>query len=359
MARFGGYLYEGGSASNTTRLQEGLHCVCLAVRQMTKKDVNISIMQDADMFGVAHKKYCKLDAFDTELFEFSMNLNWMDSIVANANALWKSSWLKKTYIFHRNSPFMKSIYDQFNKLKQVEKIKIGNDKWNPGDVWASTINSIPQFNTLLELNEFISKNLKKGTLVSISLKKSSGTPKVVWQGPVEKPTPVGYKSIRKPKLIFSTGINIVTDKPKTEINFRSFRISKQADITGEILSIGGAARHGKVPATDKNRIIKKYNIPQINKAKIARLSDDELKDNLVNLWNQCGHKFSPKQWEKSWERRVNNIQDRTGYWQSIIHALELGAFLNSNKGQANDIINDFWVGATSTGAMSSEFIKVY
>ena len=53
------------------------------------------------------------------------------------------------------------------------------------------------------------------------------------------------------------------------------------------------------------------------------------------------------------------MQDEVGYWQSIIHALELGAFLNTHKGVAQDIVHNFYIGASSAGGLSSEFIKVY
>jgi len=358
--RFEEYLIEA-DASTTTRLQECVHCVAYAMRQMTKKDITRNDVLEPGFFIDAYAKYCTIDTPDNTLFDWIFdNSKWVDSIVASTNTCKKSGYLKKNnYVFHRGSPFMNSIYEQALVLLKQEGVRIGGDKWNPSDIWATTMSSVPKFNTIIEFNDWIEKNLNNGKLVGISLKMVGKSAKVVLSSPKIKHEPVGYKSIKKPRDVLPTGSMVMTIKTGTGINFRSFRISNQADITGEIVMVGGAARHGKVPSTILKKAIKDNNIPQLTKKRIGDQTDDQLIKSVQNLWKQCGYNFSDKQMAQGWEKRKNNIQDRIGYWQSIIHSLELGAFLNSNKGKADDIINTFFVGASSASEFSSTFIKVY
>lgn len=358
--RFEGYIKEA-DASTTTRLQECVHCVAYAMRQMTKKDITESDLLEPGFFIDAYAKYCKIDTADSELFDWIFdNKSWATSIVESTNVCKRSGYLKKNnYIFHRGSPFMNSIYEQTAVLLKQEGVKMGGDKWNPSDIWASTMSSIPKFDTIIEYNDWIESSLNNGKLVGISLKKVGKSAKAVLSSPKIKHEPVGYKSIKKPRDVLPTGSMVMTIKTGTGINFRSFRISKRADITGEIVMSGGAARHGKVPSTILKKTIKDNNIPQLTKSRIGSQTDEQLIKAVQNLWKQCGHNFSDKDMAKGWEKRKDNIQDKIGYWQSIIHSLELAAFLNNNKGKADDIVNTFFVGASSASEFSSTFIKVY
>jgi len=355
-----------GDASLTTKLQEGAHCVAYGIVQMKGKITEDDLL-DNDLFTKSYNKFCKVDSPDSELFTFLTDdvvmkgmKNYVASIVTSANLCKKSGYLKNNnYTFHRGSPFMNSIYQQAQILLKQENVKMGGDKWNPSDIWATTISSIPKFDNIIEYNEWISKNFESGKLVGVSLKKISGSGKVSLSSSSVKHEPMKYNNIKKPSIILPTGITVLASKPGIGINFRSFRISKQADITGEIVIAGGGARHGKVPSAVLHRIIKEFNIPQLAKSRIGSSSDTQLIRSVQNLWKQCGYNFSDKNMENAWEKRKGQIQDRIGYWQSIIHSLEIGAYMNTNKGKADDIINDFFIGGSSASELSSTFIKVY
>ena len=87
------------------------------------------------------------------------------------------------------------------------------------------------------------------------------------------------------------------------------------------------------------------------------MSEDQLKQNVANLWGQCGYKVSVKDIERDYKKLV--IQNWIGYWSSIINALELGAYLNSNKGKASIIINELFYSAKSLTVYSSDRVKIY
>jgi len=353
--------------SDRTSLQEGLHCVAFGISQvLRKKKITLDNLQNPDLFHQSYQNFCKVNVSNDELWNFSESEeSWRKSVVSSLNTLRSTNWLKGyKYKFYRGVSLMNEIYAQYDKLKKAEGIKLSNDKWNPSDIWASIVTTIPNFNNIIELNAFISDKLRIRSLVGISLKKVGKNPKVVLQGPSEKPEILGYKIIKKPKEMFPTGMVIQTSKGDLMINFRSFRISQQADITGELIQKGGSARHGKVPSSVKKEMIEKYKIPQMPKQRIKNLIEnnnvEELIRMVVNLWKQCGYDFPENKIKSDWKiRQEKGIQDDVGYWQSILHSLELGAFLNTHKSVANDIVYNFYIGAASISDISSEFIKVY
>jgi len=355
-------LNESAAGSATTRLQEGLHCVLFGAKQKRSK-LDISIFDDPDLLESAYNTYCSVDAPFGELYAFGQKeTSWAESILKATDALFASGWLKGKYTFHRGDAYMNSIYEQFNVLKKKDDIKIANDKWNPGDIWASKGVAIPAFDNLASYNAWIGEMLHSGKLIGISLKKvaKSGSAKVVLEGePGVKIKKIKFTGVKKPKEIYPTGIVLLTDGDYG-INFRSFRISKQADITGEILVLkGGGARHGKVPSSSLKEMIKKYNIPQMQKSAISKMSDKDLYNIVLELWANTGNVFPKNEIDKSIEKRKGKIQDRVGYWQSIIHALEIASFMSSNTSVSNEIMNTWFQGAKSVGGSSSQFIKVY
>lgn len=355
-------LNEAAAGSATTRLQEGLHCVVFGAKQKRKK-LDASVFNDPDLLESAYNTYCSVDAPFGELYAFGQKEpSWVTSIMEATRVLFESGWLKGKYTFHRNDAYMNAIYAQFNSLKKYEDVKMGNDKWNPGDVWASKGNvPIPEVDSLAEYNAWVAEMLHSGKLIAISLKKIKGNGTVTLEGdPATEDTKTKRKfmGVKKPRNIYPTGVMLMADK-NAAINFRSFRVSKEADVTGEVLKAGTGARHGKVPAERKKEMIKKYNIPQMTKAKIAKSSDEDLQNYVLELWMDVGYVFSEADIAKYIKQRSKKISNRTGYWQSVIHALEIGAFMTAHKSVANTIMDYWYKGASSTTADSSQFIKVY
>ena len=253
------------------------------------------------------------------------------------------------------------VYQELKKLQSMSSNKnfkkLNNNKWNPGDVWASVDPIVPNFNNIMELNAWVSKSLEKGYVLPLSLKKVGKKARVILEKYEENPKMAGYRGVKKPRKIFSTGISVITSIKPYMLNFRSFSISHKAHIIGEIVESSGSARHGKTSAADFKKIIKKYHIPQLEQKRIKNLSEDQLKQNVVNLWAQCGYRFSDSAIESDYKKL--KIQDWVGYWSSIINALELGAYLNSNKGKANIIVNELYYSAKSLTKFSSDRIKIY
>jgi hypothetical protein len=354
--RFKEYIIE--SASQTTVLQESLHCIGLGIIQIIKKNISESDLLNGDLFSESYDKYCNVDIGLQPLFEFAnSNPSWVKSVVNNANTLKNSKFLKGIYKFYRTNGVMKDVYDTFKELSHKQGIKLNPDKWNPGDIWASKIKVMPEFNNLTEYNEFISKSLKKGDLIGISLKKSKGIPKLQYVEQTSNAKNVKFKGIKKPKSIFNTGISILTNDSNKSLNIRSFRISKAASITSEIIDKSSAARHGKKTLTE---YIKQYKISQmsINDIKFYINNINYMNNIIISLWKDAGHTFPKDKIDKDWDTRLKKGENLIGYYRSIINSLQIGAFLNQNKGVANKILTDIFSEASSMGEYSSDFIKV-
>ena len=355
------FLNEKLSASYTTTLQESLHCVGLGITQLNRSKLSVELLLNGDLFTQAYDQYCDVDIDVTSLHNFALeSKSWTLAVVNNVNMLKQSGFLKyNNYTFYRGKGMMNHIYDTFNILKKKSKIRLNNDKQNPGDIWAvkSSV-SIPTFDTLQDYNIFISKSLKNGSIVGISLKKSKGNPKVSYidQGS-DKPS-LKYKGIRKPRSPFNTGITVLTSDPKISLNIRSFRTANVSSITSELNIKGSSARHGK---KSLSQYVKKYGIPQMSVQEIKRHIDEPeyLVDMVISLWRDCGYTFSDSVIRKEWDIRSKKIDNMVGYFRSIINSLQIGAYMEQNKGHANDILSYIYLEASSMGDYSSDFIKVY
>jgi len=355
------FLNEKLSASYTTTLQESLHCVGLAITQLNKSKLSVELLLDGDLFTQAYDKYCVVNVDVLEIYNFALeSKSWTLSIVNNVNMLKQSGFLKyNNYTFYRGKGMMNHIYDTFHILKKKSKIKLNDDKWNPGDIWAVRPSvSIPSFDTLQDYNIFISKSLKNGSIVGISLKKSKNSSKVYYidQGS-DKPS-LTYKGIKKPRSPFNTGITVLTSDPRITLNIRSFRTSNVSSITTELQIKNSDARHGKRTPLP---FIKKYKIPQMSVQEIKRHIDEPeyLVDMVISLWRDCGYTFSDSVILKEWDIRLKNIDNMVGYFRSIINSLQIGSYMEQNKGHADDILSTIYLEASSMSDNSSDFIKVY
>lgn len=353
------YLTE--SASDDTRLQESLGAISFGVRQLKGRSLTKEDLLDQELFTKSYNQFCEINAGVDEVYQFALNKpDYVISAIEWANTLYSSGYTKGNYTWYRGKGLMEDVYRQFNALRVDAGINFKNDKWNPGDVWGFKINSIPIFSNIMELNKFISDGIEKGIVLPISLKKTKKA-NLHHQKPAGEDTPVvEYRSIVAPsKSIFPTGMTIETTLGGLYINFRSFRISHVADITGELIMKGTSARHGKVPSPLLRSVISQFGIPQMSKQTIENTDVQKLKEYVLELWSKCGHSFNSNKMENDWKGRESDIQNWVGYWQSIIHSLELGAWLNNNKSTADDVISKFYIGAASIDTMSSEHLKLY
>ncbi len=104
-----------------------------------------------------------------------MDDEWKDTYMATANKIKEKATKFKGYVyFHRGSPFMDSIYEKKKKCEKHNRdlmksgtsigeineavISFSNDKWNPGDIWMSTVK--PTADPFSWKPKFMKKNME-------------------------------------------------------------------------------------------------------------------------------------------------------------------------------------------------------
>ena len=120
------------------------------------------------------------DCWDFWVVKLQEDAEWMDTFIATAKKIKinATNFTKRPVYFHRGSPFMDSIYARKKKCEKHNKdlIKSGtppselkesiasfsDDKWNPGDIWMSTINpNVMPYQPFSWQPEFMSENMQQ------------------------------------------------------------------------------------------------------------------------------------------------------------------------------------------------------
>tara|TARA_B100000963_G_scaffold129436_1_gene112926 strand:+ start:2221 stop:3699 length:1479 start_codon:yes stop_codon:yes gene_type:complete len=153
---FGGGKGSGGGADDTA-ITESLQCYFLSILfntstdKLTNKNTELKVLQKQQEFCFTFDKTSRFKA--NELIEKCPE-DWLQTevFIKSANAIYNSPYAKpfksasKVY-FHRNSPYMKAVYENKKKAQDYDKKNnnpplapgsFNDDKWNPGDIWMST-----------------------------------------------------------------------------------------------------------------------------------------------------------------------------------------------------------------------------
>ena len=180
---FGGGSGSGGGADDT-KWTESLQCYyCSYVFNIAKKKIAAASPADLKKGG----QYVKASASLKDCLAKGP-ADWIanDVYIKSANVLYEhfGKKMKVPVYFHRGSLFMENLYEAKKATHKIDKKSeaqqapgsFSNDKWNPGDIWASTA---PPLSTPLkestsswgELNAEVYRLADKGILLGISLKK--------------------------------------------------------------------------------------------------------------------------------------------------------------------------------------------
>ena len=197
-------------------------------------------------------------------------ITWIedDVYVKTANKLYETWRPAGRVYFHRGSRFMDKLYKAKQKCHQTDKKlpepqapgSFSNDKWNPGDIWASTLN--PSAEPLADfsgnwgqLNDEVLRLARDKKLLGISLKKiESSSAKVKEFNVPGKPLDaINFKSAMfGMKGDFFSSADGYIDTTEAKVQFRAFDTTKGWQ--GEIK--GGAAAGGKIGGGNVNFYLK-------------------------------------------------------------------------------------------------------
>ena len=215
---FGGGGGSGGGADDTA-VTESMQCYYSALRYKLGNDLNNKNATPAKLKDkslqnkvFAFQKTQRFTASDLLALHSSGKSKALPTWIAiddsgtnvymrTANALAKTAKWSGVPYFHRGSPFMAAVYDSkkqalaFDKKQTVRKAPLSgfsDDKWNPGDIWMSTLDPNPDSSRPLDFGkggkscvltfEALKKEIfelsKQKKLLGVSLKKVGGTANV-------------------------------------------------------------------------------------------------------------------------------------------------------------------------------------
>ena len=206
--------------------------------------------------------------------DFNKGGNWYQTTIDTAHKLYTAnsgfggkllrSSKYKEYNFHRNSAFMKSIYELFKEnsqsIKRTLGLTIGGDKWNPGDIWISTQKEFPvgkDLPSIKNMNDRLLKRWKDADIMGISLKKLGKNPTFsVYNLPDQKHW-FPFIEIESPKSpLGSKDMYITAGKGNDTIKIQIRTFGKNSNIQCEIK--GASAAGGKAGFGITKTLLRKF-----------------------------------------------------------------------------------------------------
>lgn len=393
-ADFGGGSGSGGGAEDTAKT-ESLQCFyCAYVFNKAKKAV--TSVSFANLKSV--EQYAKTDvSLDTAYNQGPASWIETDVYIKTANKLWDKFGRRTSgsVYFHRGSGFMNDIYkakqtchnrDKESEIPQAPG-SFSNDKWNPGDIWMSTLQPtskpLEKFtNSWGELNGEVLRlagggvnGTAKVELLGISLKRIAATqPQATLQ---EYSTPElmaarktytweGW-SFGKTGAFFDSQDIYVRISGK-EVQFRTF--GGDTSWQGEIK--GAAAAGGKIGGGNVNFYCKKIFGKDIYNGKSGKTAESQF---LAEI-NQPSWGYGNKLYEAYKKHNSNSspmkpliekdefmtrleTQEKNFTNSKIICTNFLDAVMSGTAQQRNAFATELFRYASSDTDQSSYFVKLY
>jgi hypothetical protein len=372
---FGGGAGSGGGADLTKYTESGQCYVCSLVFNILKGPILSSNDWSSEKLNQA-AKYCdtgviSLDSIITNVAERE---DWTISMIRTANFLYKKygTKFKSPVYFHRGSAFMSKIYS-YKKICQEKNPVLGsfdNNKWNPGDIWMTTlglnVQSLPELSTATwqDLNKDLYKLYTDNKLLGVSLKKVEGVAnEEKYNVPNVAKTTYRYESYRlsaESKGFFNS-IDMYMKISGVEIQFRATQTTKSWQ--GEVK--GGSAAGGKIGGGNVNEYLKKQ---RDDKKGLFENSESEVFAftktqnfmqefyRLYTLYYNGNDKLTDIKDFESAAKAKDSDSPGSFYFSKYMNLKFLDLFLTSNK--KNELASDFLYYAKSDTENSSFFIKI-
>jgi len=381
---FGGGAGSGGGAEDT-KYTESLQCYyCSYVFNKARKQVKA--VTDAQLSSA--KQY----VFATKSLDECLKNgppDWIETgvYIKTANALFEKfgNKFKGTVYFHRGSKFMDNVYSAKSATHNLDKKSknpqapgsFSNDKWNPGDIWASTFppNSSPLMESTSSWGELNSEILKLAgvkqsvtKLLGISLKKvgSSATKAKLSEFNADTKTKnYKFKSFKYGKTgDFFNSQDIYVNTSVGEVQFRTF--GGETSWQGEIK--GGDAAGGKIGGGNvdfyckqvfKSGIYGDYNNERDLLAGIKK--DSQIIPKMYKLYKKYNSKSTPsikllteKEFTAQW-----STKDYKFINSKVICMYFLDVLMSGSTAKQDEFITKMFKYAQSDVDQSSYFVKLY
>lgn len=365
---FGGASGGSGGGTKQTADAESLQCVyCELIANNPNTD--FETIQPTDLKRAMAKTSVSGTSFGDMI---KLDASWHYSAYWTAKELMRKKYITNKMTFHRGDNVMKAIYKAKDKaLENSGMSKLSDDKWNPGDIWATTspsvVNNLPT-GSIQELNTALVKLFKEKKLVGISLKKVLAQNKIKCVLENEKPSADVHKFVsgkmmasfaRKASEFWRSKSGVIEfDDGKADIRTSAAFASINFEITLKTAR-GGRAGWDQINQSLKKRIGK--NVPDNKQlVRIAKdLNTNGTKSRYAKVFYNMVKKVHSSVSEKEFmegltTKRADEVHSKIGA-AYILSAL----YENKANGKADLVITDLVNYAGSKLDISSIYAKVY
>jgi hypothetical protein len=408
---FGGGARGSGGGTAETKITESLQCyynsyifntssgvrrgAALEKKPPTKKELEAT----AQYCRTTHTlKYCRDNVPNS----------WIEDLVfcKTANKLWSSTWGTKfhgsTVRFHRAGPgtgtgstFMDNIYKAKTNCLKSDKENLpqqapgtfSHDKWNPGDIWMTTLGF--QATPLLDkkftadwstLNAEVERLANEGIVLGVSLKKLKNARIHEFNKSKVAKNTYRFSSYRFGAGDFFNSKDVYLEASSGEMQLRTFGDPWQGQITG--LSAGGGKIGGGNIDYYFEQIYKQNIYPTGGESAmkgVVQSYTKDLKKDFWKLYHLCviggtpdgvTPKIPESQWKKQSKSDTKNPTEEKEFYKLLdakdsnwkyskymcLKTLEI--LLGGDVAKRNKFITQIWLYAASNTIQSSFFIKI-
>ena len=380
---FGGGAGSGGGAEDTKITESGQCYYTSLVFNIIKRP-----LKKTDYTTVNLKKAAKFVQATIKLEDFLKKgpQDWFDNDIygRTANLIYQNykTKLKGPVYCHRGSAFMSKVYAAKKSVMKTDKFSapgsFSDDKWNPGDIWLSTLppsaNPFQGTTTWAELNQMVLESAgalnktKDTTTLGVSLKKLGLKGKVdTYNGAKRKHNvDVKFKNFTFGKSgDFFSSIDCYIRFDVAEVQLRAFNSTSAWQ--GEIKGL--AAAGGKIGGGNLNYYLEKHakksiGYPGQNRPKGRSWSETPASKVDVSKMYELYVKFNKLQTAKiptvSFSEFKKRLKEKGASFQfsKNMCLMFLNSFIDSSPILRNKISTEIVRYAASNTEISSFYIKV-
>jgi len=380
---FGGGAGSGGGAEDTKITESGQCYYTSLVFNIIKRPLKKTDYTTANL-----KKAAKFVQATIKLEDFLKKgpQDWFDNDIygRTANLIYQNykTKLKGPVYCHRGSAFMSKVYAAKKSVMKTDKFSapgsFSDDKWNPGDIWLSTLppsaNPFQGTTTWAELNQMVLESAgalnktKDTTTLGVSLKKLGLKGKVdTYNGAKRKHNvDVKFKNFTFGKSgDFFSSIDCYIRFDVAEVQLRAFNSTSAWQ--GEIKGL--AAAGGKIGGGNLNYYLEKHakksiGYPGQNRPKGRSWSETPASKVDVSKMYELYVKFNKLQTAKiptvSFSEFKKRLKEKGASFQfsKNMCLMFLNSFIDSSPILRNKISTEIVRYAASNTEISSFYIKV-
>ena len=374
---FGGGGGARGGATLTKYTESGQCYFCSLVFNVIKEEISKPEHLSIENFKKS-AAYCDTGSLTIDMIieNVANDEGWTISMIRAANLLYNDykTKFKSPVYFHRDSDFMNKIYSYHKECLKKNAVQgsFDKNKWNPGDIWMTTlglsVTKLPVLTTAswADLNKQIYDLATSNKLLGVSLKKVEGiAKKEETNNPGVVKTKYNFESYRLAaagsKGSFFNSIDMYMTISGTEIQFRATNTTESWQ--GEVQ--GGAAAGGKIGGGNINEYLKKWRadkkglFKESEKEVFAFTKTSGFMEEFFRLYKKYYEGADKLKTLKEFTAAAKaKDADSPGsfYFSKYMNLKFIDLFMTSGK--QNNIASDFIYYAKSQTNESSYFIKI-